>query len=176
MVDLFYCVYVKLHFCVSVLQQVHLTVLATLRKIPPGISLTGKDVLDSRETLNLTCNATGALHAPEGIDWFHNGIIIRPKDYRWGGRLQIYNYVSEVSTRSLISQLVIDKTSLEDQGSYICRSSDKKTESIDVSILEDGNPPSRPVRNKELSANPNKAALSTMNIVVISISFLLSTR
>jgi hypothetical protein len=44
-------------------------------------------VLDSLETLNLTCNATGAERAPGGVDWFHDGIIIRPHDDRWkGGR------------------------------------------------------------------------------------------
>lgn len=101
-----------------------------------GITLQGKAVLDSLETLSLTCNATGSERAPGGVDWFHDGIIIRPHDERWKGRLQIYNKKSETSFRSLISQLVIEKSKLEDHGSYICRSSDRETKSIVVSILE----------------------------------------
>lgn len=157
-------------------RHVRLVVLATIRKISPGITLQGKAVLDSLETLSLTCNATGSERAPGGVDWFHDGIIIRPHDERWKGRLQIYNKKSETSFRSLISQLVIEKSKLEDHGSYICRSSDRETKSIVVSILEDGNPPSRPARNKELSANPNTAALSTKNFLVFIIAFLVSTR
>ena len=97
------------------------------------VSLTGTTLLDSRGTINLTCNATGAVRAPESVDWFHEGIIIRPQHERWNGRLRIK---MKATSRSLISQLTIKESTLHDQGSYICRSSDRETMSIEVYILE----------------------------------------
>ncbi|XP_063433098.1 fibroblast growth factor receptor-like 1 [Mytilus trossulus] len=152
---------------VTRLRLVHLTVLPTQRKISPGVSLKGTTLLDSRGTIIITCNATGAERAPESVDWFHEGSIIRQQSSKWSGRVKI-SMKADVLRRSLISQLIIERSTLKDRGAYICRSPDKIMKSIEVHILEDNNPPSRAVRNKlsDEPAKPNKAALSTLSFII----------
>lgn len=100
-----------------------------------GVSLNGTTLLDSRGTIIITCNATGAERAPESVDWFHEGSIIRQQSSKWSGRVKI-SMKADVLRRSLISQLIIERSTLKDRGAYICRSPDKIMESIEVHILE----------------------------------------
>lgn len=74
--------------------------------------------------------------APDDIDWFHNGNIIDQKDKQWGGRLKIYKRIQDVPGRMLISELIIEKSTLEDRGMYVCRSSENEASSFPVSILD----------------------------------------
>lgn len=99
----------------------------------PAISITGTAYLDVHQKVNLTCNASGSNRAPEDVDWFHNGNIIVPNDSKWGGRLQIYKKVPP--GRSLISELIINRSTLGDQGMYVCRSSENEAKNFPVNIL-----------------------------------------
>lgn len=97
--------------------------------------LQGTEFVSHRQTINLTCNATGVERAPEHIDWFHDGHIVHQSDPKWRNRLKILMFQPEVPGRSLISQLIIEFSLLSDQGNYVCRSSEKKTTSLNVHVL-----------------------------------------
>lgn len=87
-----------------------------------AISLDGSVYLSPKQRLNLTCNATGTMRAPESIDWFHNGILIEERKAQWQNRTVIFNRIPEVPGLSLISQLTIEHAKTEDAGVYVCRS------------------------------------------------------
>ncbi|XP_033749491.1 uncharacterized protein LOC117334133 isoform X2 [Pecten maximus] len=107
--------------------HVYLTVLA--------ISIRGTEYVSRYEEIRLDCNATGAVRAPDDIDWFHNGHMIVKDDLRWRGRIKVSKYKPEVPGRSLISHLIIEYSLLSDGGRYVCRSSDLETVSMDVNVL-----------------------------------------
>ncbi|XP_052100236.1 zwei Ig domain protein zig-8-like [Mytilus californianus] len=156
-------------------RYVYLRVLAQPKDKRPGISLTGTAYLDLHQKVNLTCNATGLFRAPDDIDWFHNGNIIDQKDKRWGGRLKIYKRIQDVPGRMLISELIIEKSTLEDRGMYVCRSSENEASSFPVSILDNGVPnktkrygTEKVSENKEDDKNSNSAAFNSINVVLIT--------
>jgi len=101
-----------------------------------AVELTGTAYLDINQKVNLTCNATGVIRAPEDVDWFHNGNIIDHHDNMWGQRLTISKQIPQIPGRWLISELIIEKSTLKDQGMYICRSSDNEAASFYVTILD----------------------------------------
>ncbi|XP_021345730.1 uncharacterized protein LOC110445429 isoform X2 [Mizuhopecten yessoensis] len=117
---------------------VNLVVLDKPAYIEKTIWLQGTEFVSLSQMINLTCNATGVDRAPEHIDWFHNGHIVHQSDPKWRDRLRISMFQPEVPGRSLISQLIIDFSRLTDQGNYVCRSSEKKTTSINVHVLNGG--------------------------------------
>ncbi|XP_021343650.1 zwei Ig domain protein zig-8-like isoform X2 [Mizuhopecten yessoensis] len=115
--------------------HVYLTVLDSPLHIEPAINIRGTEYVSRYEEIRLDCNATGAVRAPDDIDWFHNGHMIVKDDLRWRGRIRIHKYKPEVPGRSLISSLVIEYSLLSDGGRYVCRSSDLETVSMDVNVL-----------------------------------------
>lgn len=114
---------------------VQLNVLDTQPVFEPALTINGTVYVSKYSNINLTCNATGALRAPEDIDWFHNGLKIRQNDPQWRHRTYIYKYQQEVPGRSLVSILTVERSEERDAGTYICRSSDKDTQSITVHVL-----------------------------------------
>lgn len=100
-----------------------------------ALTINGTVYVSKYSNINLTCNATGALRAPEDIDWFHNGLKIRQNDPQWRHRTYIYKFQQEVPGRSLVSILTVERSEERDAGTYICRSSDKDTQSITVHVL-----------------------------------------
>ncbi|XP_076104012.1 zwei Ig domain protein zig-8-like [Mytilus galloprovincialis] len=121
--------------------HVNLTVLRHPKPVQPSIRLTGTKYLNSYQRLNLTCNATGTLRAPEAIDWFFDGNLIDEKNKKWWNRVVVSNFIPEDSGRSFISQLTVERVVFEDAGIYVCRSSapsintDVETTSINVHVL-----------------------------------------
>lgn len=100
-----------------------------------ALTISGTVYVSKFSNINLTCNATGAVRAPEDIDWFHDGQKIRQNAPQWRHRTYIYKYQQEVPGRSLVSTLTVERSEETDAGTYICRSSDKDTESINVHVL-----------------------------------------
>ena len=100
-----------------------------------ALTINGTVYVNKFSYINLTCNATGALRAPEDVDWFHNGIKIRQNDPHWRHRTYIYKYQQEVPGKSLVSTLMVERSEERDAGIYICRSSDKGAQSITVHVL-----------------------------------------
>ncbi|XP_061192004.1 MAM domain-containing glycosylphosphatidylinositol anchor protein 1-like [Saccostrea echinata] len=116
---------------------VQLNVLDTQPAYEPALTINGTVYVSKFSKISLTCNATGAVRAPEDIDWFHKGQKIRQNDPHWRHRTLIYKY-QEVPGRSLVSNLTVERAREEDAGTYICRSSDKDTKSINVHVLNAG--------------------------------------
>ena len=85
--------------------------------------MTGNQYPNLYENLKLTCNATGPVRPPEAIDWFYEGHIIYENDERWENRIVIMNYLPELYGRSLISNLILERVTFKDSGTYVCRSS-----------------------------------------------------
>ncbi|XP_063433100.1 zwei Ig domain protein zig-8-like isoform X1 [Mytilus trossulus] len=169
-------------------RYVYLRVLAQPKDKRPGIRLTGTAYLDLHQKINLTCNATGLFRAPDDIDWFHDGNIIDQKDKQWGGRLKIYKRIQDVPGRMLISELIIERSTLDDRGMYVCRSSENEASSFPVSILDTGKTtryndlyyrdgvPNKTKRygtekvseNKSDDKNSNSAAFNSIHVVLIT--------
>lgn len=163
-------------------RYVHLTVLDKPVEKIPAVELTGTAYLDINQKVNLTCNATGVIRAPEDVDWFHNGNIIDHHNNMWGQRLTISKQIPQIPGRWLISELIIEKSTLKDQGMYICRSSDNEAASFYVTILDNGVLQKQKRNgldnvNPDQSAKdtkPNSSALNKVNIVVMSILIIIS--
>jgi len=106
-----------------------------------AIELTGQQYINAYQNLNLTCNATGPLRAPEVIDWFHEGNVIDERKRQWRNRVIFTYFLPEIPGRSLISQLTLERVQFEDAGIYVCRSStpslnnDVETTSLNVHVL-----------------------------------------
>lgn len=166
--------------------HVNLTVLSEPRVRKSTISLTGSQYLNAYQRLNLTCNATGPLRAPEVIDWFHEGNLIDNKRKQWQDRVVITKYVPEVPGKSLISQLTLERVQFEDAGIYVCRSSspnlkgDVETTSIEVHVLGAGdninkskreddntNNQSQQQFNSNYSTGPRSSCIFTLFVAII---------
>ena len=82
------------------------------------------------ENIHLICNATGGTKAPSGIDWFFDGNPVTESN----PRVQILKH-RPIPGRSYISELIKEKATLKDRGSYVCRSSDRIVQGLKVHVL-----------------------------------------
>lgn len=117
---------------------VYLKVLDTPLVVKPAISMYGTTFVNLHDPIRLVCNATGGIEAPQQIDWFFNGHMIRARDSRWKSRLSISTRVPDIPGRMLVSELSIEYSMFDDKGKYVCRSfamNDFYTTSLDVSVL-----------------------------------------
>ncbi|KAK6188503.1 hypothetical protein SNE40_004666 [Patella caerulea] len=96
-----------------------------------AVKVTGKDYVELGHRIHLRCNATGGPHMPEDIDWFKDGDKIDSDKYQ---HIIMTKYHS-IKHRALISELYIDRSSMSDTGTYICRSSDDVISSKSVTVL-----------------------------------------
>ena len=94
----------------------------------------GTKYVNMGNQIHLLCNASGISRAPEEIDWFFEGNRIHPSNPRWNGRVEILKHTS-IPGRYYISELLIEQSSMADQGSYVCRSSDLNVNSMKVHVL-----------------------------------------
>lgn len=86
------------------------------------------------EDIHLICNATGSIKAPDGVDWFFNGDVISESNSLWHDRLVNINK-KPLPGRSLISELIIKRASMEDTGHYVCRLTKKLAQGFKVHVL-----------------------------------------
>lgn len=77
--------------------------------------------MNQGQYIKLTCNATGAIRAPLEVDWFFYGERIISTQKRWRDRTRI---LKRTKDRSFISDLIVERSTLEDNGNYVCRSTD----------------------------------------------------
>ncbi|CAG2187978.1 unnamed protein product [Mytilus edulis] len=84
-----------------------------------AITVDGTKFINLQEPIKLVCNITGITEGE--IDWFFNGHMIRERDPRWKSRVRINEYVTDVPVRMLASELTLDYSILEDEGTYVCR-------------------------------------------------------
>ena len=97
----------------------------------PEIVMKGKEFVEMGEQIRLSCKASGGPHIPEEMDWFKDGDKIDMRKYK---HMLITKYRS-LEDRALVSELLIDRSRIHDSGTYICRSSSDKIDSIKVTVL-----------------------------------------
>ena len=83
------------------------------------------------EPITLTCNATGDGLIPEEMDWFKDGDLVVSEKYKG---IVITKYRS-LESQTLVSELIIDRARAVHSGTYICRSSEDKIDSMEVTVL-----------------------------------------
>ncbi|KAK3578277.1 hypothetical protein CHS0354_010478 [Potamilus streckersoni] len=100
------------------------------------VRVTGGEYVTLHEKIHLTCNATGADRAPDDVDWFFEGNRIHSSSPRWRDRVEILKR-KPIPGKAYISELIIRRSTMADQGSYVCRSSDLSVNSIKVHVLNE---------------------------------------
>ncbi|KAK3098412.1 hypothetical protein FSP39_019237, partial [Pinctada imbricata] len=108
-----------------------------------AISISGTDFVTKGNPIKLQCNATGVEYVPEILDWFKDGNIV---SRHYSGHVKITDF-NLVEKKTLISKLYIRKSTMEDAGNYMCRSTNLDIGKIMVHVL-DGT-----VLRKPISAN-----------------------
>ncbi|XP_041363298.1 lachesin-like isoform X2 [Gigantopelta aegis] len=103
----------------------------TPRRIKPAIKIKGAKYVEKGMNVRLTCNATGAVHPPDEIDWFKNGDKL---ETNYARKVYIQKRVS-LTTRTILSILEIKNAKMTDAGLYICRTSDLQIKSRRVNVL-----------------------------------------
>ncbi|XP_076465784.1 lachesin-like [Babylonia areolata] len=121
------------HLRHHVLLQVHEREISTTAP-RPSISLSGPDVLDKDNRLELSCNATGQDYPPDDLDWFKEGNKLTTSADE---KLFIRKFVS-LTDKTIFSTLEIRDAQLEDSGLYICRTSNLQVRSLHVTVLDTG--------------------------------------
>lgn len=97
----------------------------------PEINITEPQYVERGETIILQCNATGETYPPDEMDWFRNGQKITSKT---NDGIHISKQYS-ISKKTFSSVLKIDRATMEDDGTYVCRSSNMQITSTKVNVL-----------------------------------------
>lgn len=100
----------------------------------PEIVMSGREFVKSGDTVKLMCNVTGSTDIPQDIDWFKDGLLLRPHA---SSKIAIRKDTS-IANRKLDSVLEIKDSRLEDSGIYVCRNSETLIASQKVIILNEG--------------------------------------
>jgi len=95
------------------------------------IVLSGKEYVNSGETIRLVCNVTGNTEVPQDVDWFKNGHLLRSLVSK---KIQIHKETS-IAKRKLDSVLEIRDSKLDDSGVYVCRNSEELIANQKVIVL-----------------------------------------
>lgn len=134
----------------SFVYLVQLNVIDSPPEPSPGLTLTGKNIVNHNERINLTCLVKGESRAPEDVDWFFDGVKIVPGSSRWRNRVYITRE-REPYKREFKSHLIIDNSRFSDRGVFVCRASADLVESESVTILEA--PTLKPKKNRDVTGN-----------------------
>lgn len=102
----------------------------------PELSIHGTKYVSLMEKIHLTCNATGSKKAPDGVDWFFHGNVITETKPQWYGRIVKLNK-KPLPGRSLISEIIIEKATMNDTGDYVCRLTKELAQGLKVNVLND---------------------------------------
>lgn len=97
----------------------------------PEINITEPQFVERGEPIILQCNATGESYPPDEMDWFRNGEVLA-SDSKSG--IHISKQYS-ISKRKFTSVLKIDRADMDDDGTYVCRSSNMQITSTKVTVL-----------------------------------------
>ncbi|KAH3741637.1 protogenin A-like [Dreissena polymorpha] len=101
------------------------------------LTLTGTKYVNQGETIRLMCNVTGVPNMLDGVDWFFQGEPIVTMASYWRDRTSILKHIEGYK---YYSELIIDHSSLQDMGMYLCRGPNLKIDSIRVDVLSAGKP------------------------------------
>ncbi|KAH3838280.1 neural cell adhesion molecule 2-like isoform X2 [Dreissena polymorpha] len=109
------------------------------------LELTGTEYVSLMEDIRLVCNATGAVQAPDSVDWFFDD---EPISEMKPGRVLLLNW-KPMPGRSLISELVIKNVTTDDRGHYVCRLTKTLAQGFKVHVLNDKKNHKDPKRDME---------------------------
>ncbi|KAK7481628.1 hypothetical protein BaRGS_00027144 [Batillaria attramentaria] len=109
-----------------------------------GIRLDGSEYVEKGSSIVLNCTATAIDYRPKGVDWFKDGSKIKS---------DMHVLISEASSNNVFySTLEISRSTMDDAGTYVCRSSKFNVASTKVIVLNTGS--SKSERNTNVS-DPN---------------------
>ena len=97
----------------------------------PEIQITAEQYVERGEPIQLQCNATGEYYPPDEMDWFRNGERLTTR--RQSG-MKITKQFS-ILKRTFSSVLSINRATMDDDGTYVCRSSNMQITSTKVHVL-----------------------------------------
>ncbi|XP_052230704.1 lachesin-like isoform X2 [Dreissena polymorpha] len=97
----------------------------------PEISISDEQYVERGEPVNLHCNATGQHYIPDEIDWFRNGERVTSEKH---SGIKLFKQLS-IAHKTFTSILSIDKATMEDNGVYVCRSSNMRIANTKVHVL-----------------------------------------
>uniref|UniRef100_A0A0B6ZWH3 Ig-like domain-containing protein n=1 Tax=Arion vulgaris TaxID=1028688 RepID=A0A0B6ZWH3_9EUPU len=93
----------------------------------PEINITGKTYVEKNQKIRLVCNATGADHSPDSLDWFLNGQKLATDVEK---KMQV-----SLTDKTISSILEVEEADMDDAGIYVCRTSDLQIASTRVDVL-----------------------------------------
>lgn len=94
--------------------------------------MTGTKFVNQDEQIKLRCNVTGISRAPDDVDWFFNGERILASLPHWRDRTQI---LRRTMGKMYISELIVERSTLNDDGTYVCRSSGNSDIDVDSFVV-----------------------------------------
>ncbi|KAJ8304372.1 hypothetical protein KUTeg_017955 [Tegillarca granosa] len=98
------------------------------------ISINGTKFVERGDPILIKCNATGEEFPPDDIQWYKEGNKIKSDPRR---NLVVKKEV-KMRSRSLLSSLEIAHASMEDAGTYVCRTTSRELAiSFPVNVLND---------------------------------------
>ncbi|KAH9491895.1 hypothetical protein Btru_028994 [Bulinus truncatus] len=97
----------------------------------PDIYITGTNFVEKGDPIYLVCNASGQFGPPDDLDWFKDGQKLSPDGIR---QVKIDKF-KVPSTRTLVSNVAIRHSRMEDAGTYVCRSSNLVMTSLKIHVL-----------------------------------------
>lgn len=139
----------------------------------PELNLYGTEYVSLMEDIHLICNATGSIKAPDGVDWFFNGDVISESNSLWHDRLVNINK-KPLPGRSLISELIIKRATMEDRGHYVCRLTKKLAQGFKVHVLNDRKnhkEPKRDMKPENEDAADSLASISDRSTATVCRAF-----
>ncbi|KAL3867230.1 hypothetical protein ACJMK2_044446 [Sinanodonta woodiana] len=104
------------------------------RNETPKIQINGPEFVEKGEKVTLTCNATGIFYPPDEMDWFLDGQKVLSDSDRG---VDIYKRIS-ISSKTITSVLELERATMDDDGIYVCRSSDLQITSKKLNVLNAG--------------------------------------
>ncbi|KAK3096784.1 hypothetical protein FSP39_003252 [Pinctada imbricata] len=120
---------------ISFRQQFYLNVLDAVSDkkhyVVEAINIYGPEHVNTGESFEVHCNATGVDFPPDEIDWFINGFKIKT-DFDRG---VIMDKSVSLKTKSIESTIHIEHARMEDAGDYTCRVSTGLVKTTEVKVL-----------------------------------------
>lgn len=159
----------------TIRKLVQLTVIADPETSIPEIKITEQQYVERGESITLQCNATGEYYPPDEMDWFRNGQRLSSED-----GVSISKQYS-LSKRTFTSNLYIERTTMNDGGTYVCRTSSMQIASTKVHVLnaetynrKRGTLDEGEEKSGKMSAMPSSSTSSTFNLLYLAIVIIIS--
>ncbi|KAK3610224.1 hypothetical protein CHS0354_022276 [Potamilus streckersoni] len=134
------------------------------------IKIVGTSKVEKGDTIRIICNATGGTFTPEELDWLKDGNkLVADKSER----IVVSKHISLLSM-TISSVLTIKHASIDDAGTYVCRTSDILVTEMRVKIIEGKEKDKRTIPEVNSSQSGASSDLYSFEDTVLKIFFLLT--